>query len=127
MEFKEINTKEITSFLSIYKMIEERVDYVFYTLMPYLEYGEYSSLENFEIDEDKIIITYYNKYYDLYDGSYLRIPIKCILSNESIENFINEFINKKTEEKEKLEKEKKDMQLQNDLTEFERLKKKLNK
>ena len=100
---EQLNKETLTSYLKTVNILnvlaEEIFDYIKSNYEEYLEYGRYSSLDKWELDEDGMIIKYYDYGYDLYISSSKTIPTDALLNN-TWKEFIDDYFNKLKAEKE---------------------------
>ena len=74
-----------------------------------LYYGYYSNFERIEwkhSDENSIIVKYYDRACNLYDGTTLKIPADILFDDAKIDKWIKSEIDKTMEEKERQEYER---------------------
>lgn len=100
---------KIEQYLKLQNEIEDLADnifdYVYQNFIELLEFGRYSTAEDFSVEKRGITIKYYDQGYDLYETNNLFIPIEYIINDtwkEYIQGLEEKRINKNIE---KLEKE----------------------
>lgn len=96
----------------------------------FLYYGYYSNFERIEwgySDENSISVTYYDRGYDSYDSTTLRIPTDILFDDTKIDEWIkskvDEVLEKKEQQRKVIEKQHEEKERQ----EYERLKEKFGK
>ena len=92
-------TEEIfNNYIESYKAIEALCykiwRYVYENYLDFLEYGKYSSFDEWELEDNHLSIKYYRTCYDLVDTAWLEdIPLDVIY-NDTWKEFIDEHYNK---------------------------------
>ena len=80
-----ITEKDIKLYQEIFNKLEDLAEEILsWTISNYpklVNFGGYSTFENFIIESDSLSINYYDYGYDLYDSGVLEIPLKEIYNN----------------------------------------------
>lgn len=97
---KEILDGYLNGLDTIDELVHEIFKYVKSNYQEYLEFGKYSRLDEWKLDENKLSIKYYDRGYDLYDYCWLKdIPVENLL-NDTWKEFIDEHFNNLMRKKE---------------------------
>lgn len=95
-----------------------------------LNYGSYGAFERLEwdnSDETLIVVRYYDRGYDCYDSTTLKIPANILFDDKEIDKWIKSEVDKAMEEIEQERKITEKYQEEKERQEYERLKEKFGK
>ena len=97
---KEVLEGYLNGLYIIDTLAEEIFRYIKSNYQEYLEFGRYSCLDEWKLDEDELSIKYYDHGYDLYEYRWFEdIPVDTLL-NDTWKAFIDDHFNKLKAKKE---------------------------
>lgn len=100
-------------------------DYVKYKYQDFLKFNRYSNYDDFYINEKNLSISYYDHGYDIYQTEHLPdIPIELLESESDWKSFLDNYYQKKKEEKENWAKKEEQEKEDKERKLYEELKKK---
>lgn len=103
-KMEEIFNNYIESYKTIDAFCYKIWRYIYQNYLEFLEFGKYSSFDEWELEDNKLLIRYYRTSYDLVETAWVeRIPLDVIY-NDTWKEFIDNHYNK-IKAKEEAEKE----------------------
>ena len=78
---------------AIDKLCKDIWSYICENYAEYLEYGKYSALDEWDLDDTHLSIEYYRTYYDLHESTLFYIPLSVIY-NDTWKEFIDKHFDK---------------------------------
>lgn len=97
-------TKELlegykAGFEVIDELVSEIFDYIYENYKEFLNFGKYSTLEDWEIEDNCLDLKYYDRGYDIYEYCWFTgIPLDTLV-NDTWKDYIQEHFKKQVEER----------------------------
>lgn len=113
-----ITKEDIKKYIDIEKQLDDLAynifNYIYNNYIQLLEFEKHSSYDDYKIENDKLIMKYYDSNYDLYEYNHIGIPLKYIYNDswkEYVEDLEDERIMKYVKQLKKDEEDTKEREL----------------